>query len=105
MATPEGKVKAQIRTFLKSLGERCWYCQPIGSAYSGGGIPDIVGVYRRVGFAIEAKAPGKEKTVTPLQEMALARVQAAGGVAFVASDVEKVMAVFAAVDAVLDSRL
>jgi len=103
--TPEGKVKAKIRTFLKSRGERCWYCQPIGSAYSGGGIPDIVGVYRRVGFAIEVKAPGREKTVTPLQELALANVQAAGGVAFVASDVEKVQGVFDAIDAVLDGRL
>lgn len=105
MTTPEGKVKAKIRAFLKSRGERCWYCQPIGSAYSGGGIPDIVGVYRRVGFAIEVKAPGKEGNTTPLQEMALARVQAAGGVAFVASDVEKVEGVFDAIDAVLDGRL
>lgn len=103
--TPEGKVKAKIRAFLKSRGERCWYCQPIGSAYSGGGIPDIVGVYRRVGFAIEVKAPGREKTVTPLQEMALSRVQAAGGVAFVASDVGVVVDMFHAIDALQDGRL
>lgn len=89
--TPEGRVKAKIKAYLKTL-PNCWFFMPIGGPYSVHGIPDIVGGLDGRLFGIECKAPGKEKNTTPLQEAQIQAILAAGGVAFVASDVETVKA-------------
>lgn len=91
--TPEGRVKAKIKKYLKTL-DGCWFYCPIGGAYSTHGTPDIMGIYRGVGFGIEVKAPGRENTLTALQDDAINSISAAGGIAFVASHVETVMKVF-----------
>jgi len=91
--TPEAKVKTKIRAYLASI-PAVWYCQPIGGAYSSHGVPDIVGCVRGQMFAIEVKAPGKSRTVTPLQQRQLEAIMQAGSLAMVAESVDQVIAAF-----------
>ena len=83
-ATPEAKVKAQIRRWLDARG--IWYCMPIGTGLGRSGVPDFVCCWNGRFLAIEAKAPGKETNTTTHQKRELAAVQAAGGIAVVASN-------------------
>lgn len=52
------------------------------------GIPDVIACYQGRFLAIEVKQPGKK--LHPLQEMQLNRIQAAGGVAIMATSVDDV---------------
>lgn len=92
--TPEGRVKAQIKRYLTSLG--AYYFMPIGGPYSVHGVPDFMGVLRGRGFGVEAKAPGKKGNTTPSQKLHLAQIALAGGVATVADCVDDVKKAFAA---------
>ena len=88
-ATPEGLVKQKVKDFLKSLPE-CWFFSPNGGAFATHGVPDVVVVFRGRFVGIECKAPGKEKNTTASQDRVLESIRQAGGVSFVASDVETV---------------
>jgi hypothetical protein len=87
--TPESKAKAQIKTFLKSLTD-CFFFSPIGGPFATHGIPDIVVCLKGRFVGIEVKRPGNEQGTTPLQDLALQRITASGGLAFVASNVTTV---------------
>lgn len=91
--TPEGRAKKAIKRYLKTI-ERCWCFMPIGGPFSAHGVPDIVGTLDGDMFAIEVKAPGKEKNTTANQERVIGEINDAGGLAFVASSVETVRMVF-----------
>ncbi len=79
MATPEGKVKAKVVKALKELD--AFYFFPATGGYGRAGIPDIVGCYRGIFFAIECKAAGKKPTA--LQLKALTEIDARQGVTFI----------------------
>jgi hypothetical protein len=84
--TPEGKVKAEIKKVLAEYG--CWYFMPAMNGYGRSGIPDFIGCYKGVFFAVEAKsANGK---LTPNQEREVAAMLAAGGRVVVARSAEAV---------------
>lgn len=87
--TPEGKVKDDIKKYLISLGDDCWFFMPMMMGYGRKGIPDIVGCLRGNFFAVEVKAPGKEKATTPWQDRELHKVNQAGGYAIVISSAEE----------------
>ena len=93
--TPEGKVKSKIKVWLKTL-DYCWFYMPVQNGMGVVGIPDIIGVINGRFFAIETKAPGKENNVTPNQQATISNIYGAGGVAFVASDLETVINTFRA---------
>ena len=59
MKTPEGKIKDQVKAFLKERG--AWFFMPVPTGY---GTPtlDFIGCYKGRFFAIETKAPGKKPT-------------------------------------------
>ena len=86
--TPEGKVKKQVKEFLDSLGEDCWYYCPVPSGYGKKGVPDIIGCFKGKFFGIELKAPGK--LATDWQVKQLQDIYRAGGESHVACDVAKV---------------
>lgn len=86
-ATPEAKVKAKIKAWLKERG--IWYCMPIGTGYGASGVPDFICCAGGHLLAIEAKAPGKRRNTTDLQDIQLAAIQAAGGTAIVVDDVSQ----------------
>jgi|SRR5215831_10270994 hypothetical protein len=100
---PEAKVKAAIRAFLKTLKD-CWWYMPAAHGYGINGVPDFVGCYRGVFFAIEAKAPGKLRTLTPLQQAAIRGINDAQGWAVAADDVETVELLFENIDIMLEEK-
>lgn len=89
--TPEGKVKQDVKDYLKSLGEDCWYYMPVPMGYGKKGLPDIIGCYRGLFFSIECKAPGKIKMLTPWQASVCQEINIAMGCALVVDDVSLVV--------------
>jgi Holliday junction resolvase len=81
-ATPESKVKAQLRKKLDALG--IYHFMPPANGFGRAGIPDVIGCYNGQFVAFECKA-GKGKT-TALQEREIGRIQSAKGWAFVISE-------------------
>lgn len=81
-ATPESRVKKQIRKILDTT--RCYYAMPVGSGFGNSGVPDFLVCHEGTFVGIEAKA-GKGKT-TALQENNLKRIRDAGGVAVVVNE-------------------
>lgn len=80
--TPEAKTKQQVRKLLDELG--VYYFFPPANGYGRAGIPDVVGCINSIFFAVECKA-GKN-TTTALQDRELAKIEDAGGIAFVARE-------------------
>ena len=74
-ATPEAKVKKQIRQVLDALG--AYYAMPIGTGYGNSGVPDFLVCYNGAFIGIEAKANGGKPTA--LQEANMQRIRAAFG--------------------------
>lgn len=93
MSTPEGLVKAKIKKFLKSQ-PNCWWTMPVSNGMGTMGVPDFIGCYLGLFFAIEAKAPGKLGATTPLQRAQLNGISQAHGWTIVADDVVLVEALF-----------
>lgn len=92
-ATPEAKVKAKIKAWLKARG--IWFCTPIGSGFGVSGVPDFICCWNGRFLAIEAKAPGKRNNTTDLQDLQLAAIRKASGIALVVDDIKQL-------DALLD---
>lgn len=74
MKTPEGKLKDQVKAFLKEKG--AYYIMYVPSGYGTPGL-DFAGCYKGRFFAIETKAPGK--VPTPRQNATMSTMQKAGG--------------------------
>jgi hypothetical protein len=81
-ATPENKIKTQIKAFLKASGVY-WYSAAAGP-YSVGGIPDYIGSARGRFFGIEAKSPTGKPTALQLRQKAL--IEDSGGAWFLVRD-------------------
>jgi len=81
-ATPEVKVKKQIKNLLDEAG--AYYAMPIGTGYGNSGVPDFLICHKGRFIAVEAKA-GTNKP-TALQEMHLQRIRARGGIALVINE-------------------
>ena len=73
--TPEAKVKKKVVDVLKKGG--AYYFFPATGGYGRSGVPDVVGCYRGVFFAIECKA-GTNKP-TALQEAEMHKIREADG--------------------------
>lgn len=101
MLTPEGRVKAAIKKFLHTLAD-CWFFMPAAHGYGVNGIPDIIGCYRGLFFAIEVKAPGKLKNLTPLQAMQIANINGAQGWAIAADSLGHVEELIRLIDITLE---
>jgi Holliday junction resolvase len=82
--TPERKVKKQVVETLKRMGSDVYYFFPVANGYGRSGIPDIIGCYRGMFFAIECKA-GKN-TTTALQDKELKDIKFAQGAAWVVNE-------------------
>lgn len=91
--TPEGRVKAAIKTFLKTTD--AWWYMPVQNGMGVTGIPDFILCVRGRFVGIECKAPGKENTVTVNQQRQIERIQAAQGCVAVVTNVEQVKVLFA----------
>ena len=85
--TPEGRVKAKIKAWLKERG--IWFCMPIGTGYGISGVPDFICCANGRFLAIEAKAPGRARNTTVLQDQQIMAIHKAGGIAIVVDDPEQ----------------
>lgn len=81
MATPEGKVKNNVKKILKAHG--AYQHWPVQTGY-GAACLDCHGCHLGRYFAVETKAPGKK--LTPRQELTKEEVEAAGGVVFIVGE-------------------
>lgn len=81
-ATPEAKVKKQIRKLLDEMD--AYYAMPMGTGYGNSGTPDFLICQRGRFIAVEAKAGNNKPTL--LQEAAMARIRKAGGIALVINE-------------------
>jgi hypothetical protein len=82
MATPESKVKDQIKKILKAYD--VYYAMPMGTGYGNAGVPDFLCCVNGRFLAIEAKA-GKG-TTTALQDKNLQQIKDSGGHAYVINE-------------------
>lgn len=102
--TPEGKVKDQVKKFMKE--RQIWSYMPVQNGMGVVGIPDLIAcapikitqdmVGKTIGafFAVETKAPGKIKNATENQKRNLRAIGTHGGVAVVADRVDIVEAAY-----------
>ena len=86
--TPEGKVKKQVKEYLKSIG--AWYYMPVSNGMGRVGCPDILVCYKGLFMAFETKAPGKIKNVTANQQREIDDILRVNGLARVVDNVEQV---------------
>jgi hypothetical protein len=78
MAQPETRLQQRGAARLRRRG--AWVRKMHGGP-SGRGLPDHIGCYRGVFFAIEWKVPGREDTLTEHQAAGLRAIARAGGIA------------------------
>lgn len=101
MATPENKVKLEVKKYLKTLGSDVWWFMPVPGGFGTNGVPDFIICYRGRFIGLETKAPGKLSGTTPLQRMQLGGIQKSGGYSLVADSVAPLAKVVALIDAEL----
>lgn len=85
--TPEGRVKAEVKKYLTSIG--AWWYMPVSNGMGRVGCPDFLICHQGRFIAVETKAPGKRGNTTPNQDRELEAIQAADGLALVVDDVEQ----------------
>lgn len=83
MRTPEGKVKDEIRAFLKPKSPEVWYFMPMMMGYGRRGIPDFVGCAYGYMFSIETKS--RVGGLTPWQLREGEAIRQSGGKTYVIS--------------------
>ena len=82
----EKTIERQIRNYLTSVG--AWHIKTHGNMFSRAGTPDILACVNGKFVAIEVKRPGG--IMSALQKANIERIRQAGGVAFIAYNVEDV---------------
>lgn len=90
--TPENRVKAAIKKWLRDQG--IFYWSAAAGPFSTHGISDILALHNGVLYALEVKAPGKSNNATPHQRRFIAAVQAAGGQGAVVDTLDAVKELF-----------
>jgi hypothetical protein len=76
--TPEGRVKAKVKSYFDKYSKHVWYYMPVSGGMGQHGIPDFICCVRGKFFAIECKVSDK-RGVTNLQALQLSRINNAGG--------------------------
>ena len=84
---PETKVVKSIMKMLDTFFPG-FYFKTHGGLYQRIGLPDILGVHRGRFIGIEVKCPGKEDTLTKVQEKTLYIINLYGGVGFMSTSPE-----------------
>lgn len=87
--TPEGKVKAAVKKYLREQG--VWFWMPVSNGMGQVGIPDFICCLNGTFIAIETKAPGKLSNVTANQQRVIDEIKAHGGLALVVDSVDSLI--------------
>jgi hypothetical protein len=90
----EAKIQSAIMAFLRSkeITDHGFFWKDAAGPYQQQGIPDIIGVYRGHFVAFEVKRPLLGKAM-PMQEAARAKINAAGGQAYIVTSSAEVRAI------------
>lgn len=83
----ERDLQKKILAFLRTLYPDLWAYKVCGSPFARRGVPDIVGCFRGLFFAIEVKNPDGGK-LTPSQEVEIEAIEKSGGLTVIAESVE-----------------
>lgn len=86
MATPEGKVKSEVKKIIEKYGSRIDSYWPVPAGYGESHLDCLLCVGGMF-VAIETKAPGKKPT--PRQKYRMGTVTRAGGIAMVIDGTDK----------------
>lgn len=100
--TPENRVKAQIKKWLKDQG--IFYWSAAAGPYSTHGISDILALHQGMLYALEVKAPGKVRNATTHQQRFIASVRAGGGIGAVVDTLDAVKELFHHADTARETR-
>jgi hypothetical protein len=85
---PEGRLQKKMKEELqKAFPSSFWY-KTHGSQFQQKGIPDLVGCVNGRFIGIEVKIPGKEKTLTKIQEHTIKLICDASGLSFMSTDID-----------------
>ena len=84
----EQQIQKKIIKYLESRG--CYVVKVVTATKSG--VPDIIGCYEGIFFAIEVKTPATARNVSKLQEYNLDKIRDADGHSLVAWSLEQVEA-------------
>lgn len=82
--TPEGRVKAKVKAWLKARG--IWHFSPVSNGMGVHGIPDVLAVVAGRFVGIETKAPGRRNNLSELQKHQIEGIRAGGGIVLVVDD-------------------
>lgn len=82
MATPESKVKKQVKKILDDVG--AYHFSPMMDGYGRSGVPDIIACVKGKFVGIECKAGKNEPTLLQKHNMKL--INQAGGLAIVINE-------------------
>ena len=88
----EADIVKAIQSYLKTLKD-CFFWKEHGGMSGTAGIPDIICCYRGKFVSFEVKTESGK--TTPLQESAIRKIQACGGIAVVVRSVDEVKSVIA----------
>jgi hypothetical protein len=85
---PESRLQDKIRKGLaKEFAGSFWF-KSHGGPMQRKGIPDLIGTVNGLFIGIEVKVPGKEDTVTKIQQATLDDITWSGGLAFMSTNLE-----------------
>ena len=82
----EKQIENQIKKYLKSIG--AYVVKYFGCTYSQAGVPDLIICYKGRFIAIEVKTDSNK--TSSLQDINIQQIKKAGGIAFVARNLEEV---------------
>lgn len=80
-----------VEKIKKALGEkypRAFVYKTHGSGFQRAGLPDLMGCIDGTMIAIEVKQPGREDTLTRIQQVTLKQLHKAGAITFMTTSVE-----------------
>lgn len=82
MATPEAKVKKQVKKILDDIG--AYHFSPMTAGFGRSGVPDIIACYKGRFIGIECKAGKNEPTL--LQKHNIREIERNNGLAIVVNE-------------------
>ena len=95
MRTEAQVLAALVATFRawQQAGAPIWWLKVHGGVWQRAGVPDLIGTWEGLSWAIECKAPGKAGEVSPRQRIELDALSRAGAIVGVADSVASGLAV------------
>jgi len=83
---PESRLQKKIQDRILKEYPHTFIFKSHGGPYQRSGLPDLMFVIDGYFFGVEVKLPGKENTLTKLQQFTIEEIRKANGTAFMSTD-------------------